>query len=44
MLLVKEVESLVLWHWRLGHPGYESLTKMVERGLIRGVGVKAEAF
>ncbi|GAQ93501.1 hypothetical protein KFL_015840020 [Klebsormidium nitens] len=44
-LLVKEAESPVLWHRRLGHAGYESLAKMVEGpGLVRGVGVKAEAF
>ena len=43
-LLVKEAESPVLWHRRLGHAGYESLAKMVEGGLVRGVGVNAEAF
>ncbi|GAQ93444.1 hypothetical protein KFL_015360020, partial [Klebsormidium nitens] len=40
-----EAESPVLWHRRLGHAGYETLAKMVEGpGLVRGVGVKAEAF
>ena len=43
-LLVKEAESPELWHRRLGHAGYESLAKMVEGGLVRGVEVKAEAF
>ncbi|GAQ93414.1 hypothetical protein KFL_015100010, partial [Klebsormidium nitens] len=43
-LLVREAESPVLWHRRLGHAGYESLAKMVEGGSVRGVGVKAEAF
>ncbi|GAQ92987.1 hypothetical protein KFL_012360020 [Klebsormidium nitens] len=44
-LLVREAESPVLWHRRLGHAGYESLAKMVEGpGLVRGVGVKAGAF
>ncbi|GAQ93544.1 hypothetical protein KFL_016370010 [Klebsormidium nitens] len=43
-LLVREAESPVLWHRRLGHAGYESLAKMVEGDSVRGVGVKAEAF
>ncbi|GAQ92818.1 Ribonuclease H-like superfamily protein with integrase and retrovirus zinc finger-like domains [Klebsormidium nitens] len=43
-LLVREAESPVLWHRRLGHAGYENLSKMVEGGSVRGVGVKAEAF
>ena len=31
-LLVREAESLVLWHRRLGHAGYESLAKTVGGG------------
>ncbi|GAQ88504.1 hypothetical protein KFL_004340110 [Klebsormidium nitens] len=43
-MLVREAESAELWHRRLGHAGYEGLAKMVEGDLVRGVGVKAEAF
>ncbi|GAQ93437.1 hypothetical protein KFL_015300015 [Klebsormidium nitens] len=44
-LLVREAESPVLWHRRLGHAGYENLAKMVEGpGLARGIRVKAKAF
>ncbi|GAQ92534.1 putative retrotransposon protein with integrase and Ribonuclease H-like domains [Klebsormidium nitens] len=43
-LLVREAESPVLWHRRLGHAGYKSLAKMVEGNSVRGGGVKAEAF
>ncbi|GAQ93102.1 hypothetical protein KFL_012990020 [Klebsormidium nitens] len=43
-MLVREAETAELWHRRLGHAGYEGLAKMVEGDLVRGVGVKAEAF
>jgi hypothetical protein len=36
-LLVREVESLELWHRRLGHKGYENLAKMAEEELVSGV-------
>ncbi|GAQ92495.1 putative retrotransposon protein with integrase and ribonuclease H-like domain [Klebsormidium nitens] len=43
-LLVREAESPVLWHRRLGHAENESLAKMVEGpGLVRGVGTGGQS-
>jgi hypothetical protein len=43
-LLVREAESLDLWHRRLRHEGYENLAKMAEEELVSGVRVSRKAF
>jgi hypothetical protein len=43
-LLVREAESLELWHRRLGHEGYENFAKMAEEELVSGVRMSGKAF